>query len=196
LRNFSFEIQPEASFNIPNLGERLAFLFFAPKIMTKRTLRAPTLRPTRFDVKTSAAARARPLISDHSHGALVEPLAAKHESKAVPLSSSRTARFARVETLSNVSGLAEETVLKPSQSQQRERSPIELCNARHYRRHCISTEQLPNGQWTAMVARLDGAPIVVDGSQHLTLTTDTYLAGFLAITDAEIKIDEIIDRGD
>src|SRR5450755_2354665 len=44
LRSFTFQIQPAAKFTKPNFGDRLNSLFFAPKIMTHRALRAPTPR--------------------------------------------------------------------------------------------------------------------------------------------------------
>jgi hypothetical protein len=45
------------------------------------------------------------------------------------------------------------------------------------------------------LARLDGAPIVVNGLSRMALTTDSYLASFLAVADAEMEIDEIVACG-
>lgn len=198
LRSFSFEIQPAATFKKPNLGDRLHSLFFAPMIMSERALRVPTLRKASFDERPSDLARGLTITRFGSARESSDRPVPKHENLAARPTDLRKGCTAHLPNSSVASVLTKDAALPPSQSEQREceSSPAGRSRVSSYKLHSISTKQLSNGHWVATIARLDGAPIVVNGLSCVSLTTSAYLADFLAIADAEIEIDEIVTGGD
>lgn len=196
MRSFSFQIQPAAKFKKPNLGDRLNLLFFAPKIMTRRALRASTFRAVSLEERLPKLARGWPLTEITPNGDLRDRLDSKHRNIATRPTGLRKVDAALRRHSSLTSVPSEDTAVSPPRSEQRARdgSLDEKVKKSSYKFHSISAKELPDGQWVATLARLDGAPIVVNGSSRMALTMDSYLASFLAVADAEMEIDEIVSR--
>ena len=197
LRSFTFQIQPAAKFKKPNLGDRLNLLFFAPKIMTQRALRASALRSVSLDERLPKLARGWPLAEITPNGDLGDRLDSKHgniETRPTGLRKGDTV-LRRHSSLTPVA--TDDAAPSPPPFEQRECEGWrgEKVKKSTYKLHSISATEFPNGQWVATFSRLDGAPIVVNGSSRMALTTDSYLASFLAVADAEMEIDEIVARG-
>lgn len=58
-----------------------------------------------------------------------------------------------------------------------------------YRTFVISTMQRSDGSWTASLGRADNGPLIVDGKTQAVMTTGSYRAEFLALAEAQIRID-------
>lgn len=58
-----------------------------------------------------------------------------------------------------------------------------------YRTFVISTMQRSDGSWTASLGRADNGPLIVGGKTQAVMTTGSYRAEFLALAEAQIRID-------
>ncbi|MBS0282316.1 MAG: hypothetical protein JSR25_14195 [Proteobacteria bacterium] len=58
-----------------------------------------------------------------------------------------------------------------------------------YRTFVISTMQRSDGSWTASLGRADNGPLIIDGKTQAVMTTGSYRAEFLALAEAQIRID-------
>lgn len=58
-----------------------------------------------------------------------------------------------------------------------------------YRTFVISTMQQSDGSWTASLGRADNGPLIIDGKTQAVMTTGSYRAEFLALAEAQIRID-------
>jgi len=54
----------------------------------------------------------------------------------------------------------------------------------------ISTMRRRDGIWTASFGRADGGPLIVDGKAQAVMTTGHYPAEFLALAEAQIRLDD------
>jgi hypothetical protein len=78
-----------------------------------------------------------------------------------------------------------------AQQQVVDRSVIQVKNST-YRNFKISTARLSHSACAAYFERLDGRPIFWDGTARLIVKTASYSSELLAITDAQMSIDDLM----
>jgi hypothetical protein len=194
LRSFTFSIQPDATFKKRSLDERLSSLFFAPKIMTARALRVPTLRKSHLSDKRSAV-EADHAVRKRGVAEMLSSQPTLARKNAGGASRGLGKRYTTsLKAIEPAPALTETRSTAKFDQEDQNRTSRESREVSSYKGHLISTEQLPNGEWVATIVRVDHVPVVRKGVSQFSLTTSPYLARILAIADAEIEIDEIVAR--
>jgi hypothetical protein len=185
MRSFSFEIVPAATFE----GRRA--------VTRPSAFRAEVFAQTDPDALASVVAAIGPSVAadyTHKQDDIVEPVKKKSSTLSASLRKSASANQsgAVLSAKAEIAEFVPQLLHEPFGGKSLRGSGT--CQT-VYKGHSISTKRLPDGSWVASFARVDGAPIFVNGIAQFVSTTTAYLTKLLAVADAEIEIDAITVGG-